>query len=114
MPASTDTLYLCWTTTETEAEAHSLAQLSIDQQLAACAQVDGPILSFYQWQGKAEKTTEHRIVFKVLEANLDPLERAVKKAHPYDTPQWIAVKAEKVAEKYLKWAKEASNFSAFL
>ena len=33
--------------------------------------------------------------------------------HPYETPQWIEMEAAKVDEKYLKWAREASNLRGF-
>jgi periplasmic divalent cation tolerance protein len=29
--------------------------------------------------------------------------------HPYDTPEWLVVRAERVAEKYLSWAQANSS-----
>ena len=42
-------LIVVQTTTETSAEAHRLAALLVEQRLAACAQVHGPIVSRYWW-----------------------------------------------------------------
>ena len=114
MTTSSDKLYICWTTTSNQQEAERIATLVIEKQLAACAQIDGPIRSFYRWEGKVQTEAEFRITFKTLEPQLEALEKCVKTAHSYETPQWICLKANKVSEKYLKWTKEASSFSAFL
>ncbi len=102
-------MYLCFTTVSKKEDATRLCQRAIESGLAACAQISGPIESVYQWKGKIETDTEYRILFKVLQPNLEALEKAICEAHPYETPQWVAIKAEKVSEKYLIWAKEVSN-----
>ncbi len=38
---------------------------------------------------------------------VDALEKRVLGAHPYDTPEWLVVRAESVGEKYLSWAQAA-------
>src|SRR5690606_22419212 len=40
------------TTTASEAEARSIARLLVEQRLAACVQISGPIHSVYRWQGE--------------------------------------------------------------
>ena len=106
-------LYVCWTTTSNANQAQALARLAIEKELAACAQIDGPITSFYRWEGAIQEESEVRVWFKCLAPCLDALEATVKEAHPYATPQWVCVKAQKVGENYLKWAGEVSNFLRF-
>jgi periplasmic divalent cation tolerance protein len=72
-------------------------------------QIDGPIASHYRWQGQVERTEEFRLSFKVLPGHLEPLESHVLSTHPYDTPEWVVVSAERVGEKYLSWARANST-----
>jgi periplasmic divalent cation tolerance protein len=72
-------------------------------------QIDGPITSYYRWHGQPERTEEFRLVFKCLPSHLPALERHVLATHPYGTPQWIVVQAERVGEKYLSWAGANSS-----
>jgi periplasmic divalent cation tolerance protein len=44
-------------------------------------------------------------MFKCLPQLLEALEQRVLATHPYDTPEWIAVQADRVGEKYLSWAE---------
>lgn len=102
-------MHLCYTTVSNKTEATRLARLSVESGLAACAQISEPIESIYRWNDVIETQTEYRIVFKILDSHLEALEKTICEAHSYETPQWIAVKATKVSEKYLNWAKEVST-----
>ncbi|CAM2793621.1 divalent-cation tolerance protein CutA [Rariglobus hedericola] len=101
-------MLIAWTTVPTKVMAETLAASAVASHLAACVQIDGPITSHYIWQGKPEKTEEYRLTFKVLLAKISLLETWLHARHPYQTPEWIVVKAEHVAEKYLSWARENS------
>ena len=102
-------MFLAWTTVAHRADADRLAADIIARNLAACVQIEGPIASHYRWQGRAEHTEEYRMMFKCLPAQLEALERHVLEAHPYDAPEWIAVRADRVGEKYLSWAEAHSS-----
>ena len=97
-------LMIAWTTVATRADAERLAAGAVAAGLAACVQVDGPLSSFYRWEGELEKSEEFRLTFKCLPGQLSALQQQVLASHPYDTPEWIAVKATAVGEKYLSWA----------
>ncbi|MET0263531.1 MAG: divalent cation tolerance protein CutA [Rariglobus sp.] len=101
-------MLIAWTTVPTRALADELAAAAISAKLAACVQVEGPIASHYIWEGKAEKTEEYRLTFKVLPETAQALETWLHATHPFEIPEWIVVKAEHVAEKYLSWARENS------
>lgn len=97
-------MLIAWTTTSTRADADRLARGAVEMRLAACAQIDSPIVSHYHWQGKLAQAEEFRIWFKCLPANASALSTWVHAHHPYATPEWIVVSAESVGEKYLSWA----------
>ena len=79
-------MFIAWTTVATRADA---------ERLAACVQLDGPVVSHYRWQGRAERAEEFRLCFKCLLAQLPALEKQVLATHPYDTPEWLVVRADR-------------------
>lgn len=102
-------MIVAWTTVAHREEADRLAAATVAAGLASCVQVEGPVHSHYRWRGKVEHAEEYRLMFKCLPEQLAALEQHVLSSHPYDTPEWIAVRAEHVAEKYLSWARANSN-----
>jgi periplasmic divalent cation tolerance protein len=102
-------MLIAWTTVATRADAERLAGETIALGLAACVQIDGPVVSHYRWQGRVERTEEFRLCFKCLLAQLPALEKQVLATHPYDTPEWLVVRADRVGEKYLSWAEANST-----
>ena len=102
-------MYTAWTTVANRADADRLARGAIAGNLAVCVQIDGPIVSHYRWQGRDERSEEFRLAFKCLAEHQAELEKYVLDQHPYDTPEWLIVKAEHVGEKYLSWAKANSS-----
>ncbi len=106
-------MIIAWTTTEKREDAERLARGAVEIRLAACAQIDGPISSFYHYEGKLERAEEFRLWFKCLPANASALSAWVHARHPYRTPQWIEVSAESVSEKYLSWAMANSSHGPF-
>lgn len=102
-------MLLAWTTVATRADADRLAADAIARHLAACVQIDGPITSHYRWQGQVEASEEFRLCFKLLPEQASALEQHILATHPYDTPEWILVPAQRVSEKYLSWAKANSS-----
>jgi len=104
-------MLIAWTTVATRAQADELAKQVVARNLAVCVQVAGPITSHYRWEGVARRTEEFRLCFKVLETGAAALEQAVQELHPYDTPEWLAVRAEQVGQKYLSWARANSSHS---
>ena len=101
-----ETLMIGWTTVDSEGAAEVLARGAVDAGLAACAQVDGPVRSFYEWKGKVCDDREWRVPFKFAEARAGALESWLGGAHAYDTPQWVVCRADRVAEAYRKWVLE--------
>ena len=106
-------MLIAWTTVATHAEAERLATDSVACGLAVCVQIDGPIVSHYSWQGRAERAEEFRLCFKCCPGQLAALETQVLASHPYAAPEWLVVRAEHVGEKYLSWAEANATFPPF-
>ena len=100
------TLFVGWTTLESEADAQKFAQELVGEGLAVCVHVDSPVKAWYRWEGKVESANEIRLMVKFPEKKAAKIKAWIEENHPYDTPQWIVVKAVDVGEKYLRWAKD--------
>lgn len=95
------------TTTSDKAAAESLAQKIIEAKLAACVQISSPITSFYVWENALQKDSEYQLFIKTLPEKFDELRDFIQSNHSYETPEVVAISAEKVSEDYLNWVKES-------
>lgn len=96
--------YLLVTTTlETEADAKRLAKQLVEQQLAACVHVSGPVTSYYRWQGKIEQADEWTCTIKTKVAVFERLSRAISSIHPYDVPEIVATPISDASASYAAW-----------
>jgi periplasmic divalent cation tolerance protein len=97
-------MLIAWTTVASRPDAEKLAGEIIARNLAVCVQIDGPVTSVYRWKGQVERAAEFRLSLKFLAAQSAELSAWVQANHPYETPEWIVVRASEVGEKYLSWA----------
>jgi len=98
-------LLVGFTTVGNREDANRLTRGLVEARLVACGQIDGPITSHYIWENRAETTEEFRLVLKFLPARAAAVETWLMAHHPYAKPEWVVVRAEYVAEKYLSWAR---------
>ncbi len=98
-----------FTTTGTQEEARKIAAALVDQRLAGCVQIAGPIQSVYRWQGKMETATEWQCWIKTRRDCFDQVEQAICKLHSYDVPEILAVPIVAVSGAYLKWLREQTK-----
>ena len=91
------------TTVATEKEAGAIAGLLIEQRLAACVQVVGPMISHYRWQGKIETSGEYLCLAKSRAALYPQIEAAIKAIHPYEVAEIVAVPIIAGSKEYLAW-----------
>ncbi len=94
------------TTTSNADDAHALAYQLVQQRLAACVQVTGPIRSFYRWQGELCEADEMRVTVKSLARLTEPLIAAIESQHSYDTPQIIVTNVARCSAKYAQWLRD--------
>ncbi len=93
-------------TIDSQEKAENIAKSIVEMKLAACAQVSGPIKSFYWWQGKVEHSDEWYIILKTTDEKFDQLEKTIKELHPYKVPEIIAHEIINANKDYLDWIKE--------
>lgn len=93
------------TTVSKKTDAGKIAKYLIDKRLAACVQIAGPIKSIYRWKGKIETAKEWVCIIKTKKSLYKKVEAAIKKIHPYEVPEIIAVPIAAANKDYLKWIK---------
>jgi periplasmic divalent cation tolerance protein len=91
------------TTTATKEDAQRIAQALVESRLAACVQVLGPITSTYRWQGTEETSEEWLCQIKTRRDLFDTLEEAIRRIHPYEVPEILALPVVAGSQKYLAW-----------
>jgi periplasmic divalent cation tolerance protein len=86
--------------------AHRLGRRLVEERLAACAQVVGPVSSVYWWQGEVETAGEWYCHLKTMAARVPALTSRIRELHPYETPEIIAVPVAEGDAAYLRWVEE--------
>ena len=74
---------IIYTTVASKQDAEKLAEHTISNKLAACANIIPGAISIYEWEGKIEKTTEFLIIFKTSNAKAKKLYSWLLNNHPY-------------------------------
>ena len=94
------------TTTERREDAERIARRLVDERLAACVQVFGPITSVYRWKGAVETAVEWQCRAKSRADWYERLEAAIRQAHPYEVPEILALPVLHGGADYLRWLDE--------
>lgn len=88
----------------TQSEATSLGRKTIENRLAACANVF-PIQSIFPWEGAIQNEGEYVLVLKTITSLDDKLRDFISDHHPYDVPCIMSWDVE-VNEVYGEWIRE--------
>ena len=96
-------LIIVTTTSDRRDTLDNIAANLIEQKLAACVQIGGPITSHYCWDGKVEQAQEWTCAIKTLEDFYESVESRIKQLHHYDEPQIIATPIVQASQGYADW-----------
>jgi periplasmic divalent cation tolerance protein len=91
------------TTAGSEEEAERISAALLDQRLAACVQVVGPIVSRYRWRDKPERASEWQCLAKTEARLYEEVEAAIRAMHSYDEPEILAIPVLAGSGGYLDW-----------
>ena len=84
-------------------DAERIAAILIDERLAACVQVLGPMASTYRWRGEVETSQEWLCVVKSREDLYGEVEKSIRAVHPYEEPEILALPVLAGSASYLGW-----------
>ena len=96
-------------TAGSESEAETIARALLDERLAACVTIGGPIRSLYRWQGRLADDREWQLVIKTQADLFDALADRIRALHSYDVPEIIGLPVTVGNPAYLEWLEEATR-----
>lgn len=108
MAAAKDPGIVVFVTTTTEDNAAAIGRALVEERLAACANLVGPIRSIYRWQEVVEDGAELLLMIKTRAGLYPALEDRIKELHPYEVPEVIAVNIEHGSAQYLEWLHDST------
>ncbi len=93
------------TTINDRQKAEEIGRRLVGERLVACCQITGPIRSIYRWKGRVEETDEWYCVMKTKESLYHQAQEAIRKLHPYEVPEIIAIPVRDAFDDYATWVK---------
>ncbi len=84
-----------------------LAAVLIENRLAACVNVLDGCTSVYRWKDVVETAREVPVLIKVSASAYSRLEAAIRRHHPYELPEIVAVPVRAGLQEYLDWVSRA-------
>jgi len=88
-------------------EAERIGRALIEERLAACINILGPVRSIYRWQGAIESSDEVAAIFKTSHAQADELITRIAQLHSYDVPCIATWPIDKILASYAEWVEES-------
>jgi len=98
-----DTPMLIYVTVPDAALAAEIGRALVTERLAACANVLGPVQSFYRWQGEVCDESEHVLIAKTTRARVEALTARVVALHRASLPCVVALPITGGHAPFLDW-----------
>ncbi len=102
MPSETDVLLVLTNLPDADS-ADRVTKVVLESHAAACVNRLSACASTYWWNGAIEHAMEIPLLIKTTRAAYPGLEAAVRRAHPYEVPEIIAVPVVAGLPAYLAW-----------
>ncbi len=84
-------------------EAEKIAQVLVEERLAACVNLIPHIESRYWWEGRVQAGSEVLLMIKTVKARFKKLEKRILELHSYDVPEILAIPVVLGGKSYLAW-----------
>jgi periplasmic divalent cation tolerance protein len=97
------------TTAPDDERAGAWARTLVEERLAACVNVQGPMTSFYRWKGMVEREAERQVVIKTTRERVAALRVRLGELHSYDLPEFVVLNVTDGSDEYLKWVEEQTR-----
>jgi len=87
-------------------KAKSFTKVLLKERACACVNILKGVESFFWWKGKIDSEQEALLIIKTKHSAYRKLKKIIKLNHPYNVPEIIALKVDKIDNGYQKWLKE--------
>ena len=108
MSAGTEVLLVLTNLPDAES-ADRVTRVVLESRTAACVNRLPACASTYWWNGAIEHAAEIPLLVKTTRAAYPALEAALRKAHPYEVPEIIALPVAMGLPAYLAWVADETR-----
>ena len=92
-----------------DARAETWARTLVEERLAACVNIHGPMVSFYRWKGVIERDAERQVVIKTTRERVTALRARLRELHSYELPEFVVLTVDDGSDEYLNWVIEQTR-----
>jgi len=96
-------------TAGSEEQAVSIARTLVNERLAACVNIVGPVRSIYRWRDAIEDDREYLLIVKTRAMHYMKVETRVRQLHTYEVPEVLALNADRGSPPYIQWMLDATG-----
>lgn len=98
-------------TFENETNAETVGHELVEKNLVGCVNIGSSVTSIFPWEGSIQTETEIPFLAKTTVDQLDEVIAYLRDVHPYDCPEIIVTRTEKVESDYEDWLKQTTESS---
>lgn len=91
-----------------QGKGREISEYVLKKHLAACVNIS-TIDSMYWDNGGLAEVKEELLIIKTREDLYDRLEQEIRKIHPYNIPEIVAINVEEVNVDYLRWLESETS-----
>ena len=96
-------------TADDEAWLLSFTRSLVEDRLAACGQLIGPIRSIYRWDDGVQEDTEVRVALHTRKALVPAIIERTRVEHSYEVPCVLALAVENGNPDYVAWVVASTS-----
>lgn len=104
-----DDIHLLYCTCPDAGVAQDIARDLVASRLAACVNIVPGLRSIYLWDGAIQDDAECLLMIKSQASRIDAISERIRKRHPYELPEVIAVPIVAGLDAYLDWVRDSTN-----
>ncbi len=93
------------TTFENKNDGEKIVRSLLREKIVACAQLSGPITSYYRWEGSIAASTEFTLSLKTLASLSEKVIAQLKENHPYELPEIVVQSVTGSSTEYTEWVE---------
>ena len=88
-------------------EAARIGRAVVEERLAACVNILGPVRSIYRWQGEVETADEVAVILKTTHAEAAALIARIAGLHSYEVPCIVTWPVDQLLSSYADWVEHS-------
>jgi len=90
-------------------EAERIGRTVVEERLAACVNILGPVRSIYRWQGEVESAEEVAAILKTSQDCAPSLMARIAGLHSHDVPCIVTWPVDRVLRSYADWVEDSTS-----